>query len=329
MLKVVGIIILAVLIVAVMSVSASTAYHRYQLGREKESYPPWGEMVEVNGQQLHVYTEGEGEQTLVFLAGHGTSNPTIDFKPLWMRLTDEYKIAVVEKNGYGWSEASKSPRDLDTILDETRQALKAAGVFGPYILVPHSMSGLEAMYWAENYPEEVKAIIGLDSVTPESVKALPKPSKIELYSMYFISRIGLSRFMPEGDVEKNFPILTRDDLTKEEKEEYLALFYRSSLTKPMLGEVRRLQENAEKVEKAGGNEATKETPMLLFISQGQDNEIKDWKDMLSKYVSHMEKGEYIVLNTGHYLHHEKGEIIAENIKEFIRKIEDLSFSLWN
>lgn len=199
MFRIIGIITLTILVIAVFAVSGSTAYHRYQLSREREMYPPWGEMVSVNGQQIHVYTEGEGERTLVFLAGHGTSNPAIDFKPLWMQLTDEYKIAVVEKPGYGWSESSNRPRDIDTLLEDTRQALKEADIPGPYILVPHSMSGLEALYWAQNYPEEVEAVIGLDPTTPETVKALPD-SKIELYSMYLISRIGLTRFMPEEDV---------------------------------------------------------------------------------------------------------------------------------
>ena len=67
------------------------------------------------------------------------------------------------------------------------------------------MSGLEAIYWAQNYPDEVKAIIGLDPCTPEAIDILPKAQKTQLYSMYLISRIGLSRFMPESDVEENFP----------------------------------------------------------------------------------------------------------------------------
>ena len=47
------------------------------------------------------------------------------------------------------------------MLNEVRQGLSLAGESGPYILFPHSMSGLEAVYWAQQYPDEVTAIIGL------------------------------------------------------------------------------------------------------------------------------------------------------------------------
>jgi hypothetical protein len=101
--------------------------HNNQLRKEAKEYLPPGRIVEVNDKKLHVYTEGEGDITLVFMAGHGTSNPTLDFKPLWMRMIDEYRIAVIEKSGYGWSETSNSPRDIDTMLEETR---KVSGAFG-------------------------------------------------------------------------------------------------------------------------------------------------------------------------------------------------------
>jgi len=59
-------------------------------------------------------------------------------------------------------------------LEETRACLKLAGVDGPYLLVPHSLSGLEALYWAQKYPHEVKAIIGLDPRIPTFEKMPPK-----------------------------------------------------------------------------------------------------------------------------------------------------------
>ena len=51
---------------------------------------------------------------------------------------------------------------------QNREALEAVGINGPYILCPHSYSGLEAVYWAQNYPDEIEAIIGLDMAVPKS-----------------------------------------------------------------------------------------------------------------------------------------------------------------
>jgi pimeloyl-ACP methyl ester carboxylesterase len=90
----------------------------------------------------------------------------MDFKPLWSRLVDDYRIAVVERAGYGWSRQTMAPRDIDTILAETRSALHAAGIDGPFVLAAHSIAGLEALYWAKKHPEEVSAVIGLDPAVP-------------------------------------------------------------------------------------------------------------------------------------------------------------------
>lgn len=56
-------------------------------------------MVEVKGHDLHVYTEGEGDITIVFLSGAGTSARVLDVKPLWSKLSTKYRIAVVERLG--------------------------------------------------------------------------------------------------------------------------------------------------------------------------------------------------------------------------------------
>jgi len=64
--------------------------------------------VDINddGNKLHVYTKGEGDATLVFMSGLGTSSPVYDFKILYNKLSDDYRIAVVERAGYDWSDIS-------------------------------------------------------------------------------------------------------------------------------------------------------------------------------------------------------------------------------
>ena len=65
---------------------------------------PLGELVEVNGHNMSAYTEGDGDKTFVFMSGSGTCSPILDFKSLYSLLSNEYKIAVVEKFGYGFSD---------------------------------------------------------------------------------------------------------------------------------------------------------------------------------------------------------------------------------
>ncbi|MCF8002156.1 MAG: alpha/beta hydrolase [Halanaerobiales bacterium] len=297
----------------------STINHTYQLKSEAKKYSPPGNLVQVNNKGIHVYSEGQGEITFVFMAGHGTSCPTLDFKPLWKKMTDEYKIVVVEKAGYGWSETSSSPRDIDTMLEETKKALELSGENGPYVLIPHSMSGLEAIYWAQKYPDEVKAIIGLDPGVPDiyeqSFDLLSQ--KIKLNVMHYILRIGLSRFMGREEVEKNLPLINSKELTREDKEKMIAIFHKSSITKNMLNEVDYIKENAEKI---SANGVPVNIPMYFFISDGSDVTIPNWKEQLSEYVTRINIGQFKYLDSSHYVHHEKAEIIANETKAFLKEI---------
>lgn len=295
-------------------------YHNYKLMNEAKEYPAPGELVEINNKKMHVYSEGQGNITLVFMSGSGTSNPTIDFKPLWMRMTDDYRIAVVEKPGYGWSETSSSSRDIEIILEETRKALNLSGEEGPYVLVPHSMSGLEAIYWAQKYPDEVKAIIGLDPAIPDIYldSSFELPNKSELYITSFMARIGLTRFMGRAELEKNLPLLKSEELSNEDKKKLIAIFYKSTLTKNMLDEVDYVQENARKVKRNG---IPINIPMYFFIAEDSSvSIIPNWKKRLSEYVSEIKYGKFELLDYGHYIHHEKSGFIAHEAKKFLEEI---------
>lgn len=71
--------------------------HKIQLTKESELLVATGRLVDVKGQKIHVYQEGEASTTLVFMAGGGTSSPVLDFKSLYSLFIKDYKIAVVEK----------------------------------------------------------------------------------------------------------------------------------------------------------------------------------------------------------------------------------------
>jgi len=238
-------------------------------------------------------------------------------------MSDEYRIVVVEKAGYGWSETSSSSRDIDTMLEETRKALNLSGENGPYVLIPHSMSGLEAIYWAQKYPKEVKAIIGLDPGIPDiyenSSEFLSQNNRLNV--IYFISKIGLSRFMDRKELEKNLPLIKNKELSREDKDRLVAIFYKSSITKNMLKEIDYIPKNAEKVK---ANLVPDNTPLYFFISDGSEVIFPNWKEQLSKYVSKVNFGRYKYLDCGHYVHHEKSDIIADKAKKFLNETQKLS-----
>ena len=305
-----GIISIFLLILTVSFIN-----QKIQLSKEEELFVPTGQLVEVYGHQMHVYTEGDGEETLVFLSGGGTSSPVLDFKSLYsLLLSDKYKIVVVEKAGYGFSEVTNTDRDIDTILAETREALLKAGVEGPYILFPHSMSGIEALNWAQVYPNEVKAIIGLDMAVPAAYENLDiNMSFVRLGA--FAANAGLTRWIPnlsESDAIKY------GALTDEEKELYKAIFYRRTSTKDMVNEIKNIKANAQKVNDAGAPNV----PILLFSSNGQETgfDEKKWIEIQYNFINKNDNATLIELDSSHYIHNIDYERIAEESEEFIESL---------
>ena len=289
-------------------------YHRYKLRKEEKLREPLGQLIDINGNNISIYVEGSGSKTLVFLSGGGTCSPILDFKSLYSLLSDEYRIVVVEKFGYGYSDIVDEDRNIQTILSETRLALHKAGIDGPYVLCPHSMSGIEALYWAQEYPDEIESIIGLDMAVPEYYENM----KINLPLMklgQYAADLGITRLIPtlaESDAIKH------GTLTNDEKNRYRAIFYNRTATVTMINEAKSVKDNARIVAQNG----VPQVPMLLFISDGTGGtgfDKETWRRIPEKYISEVKAGKYIELDCPHYVHDYEYGRISEEIKRFLRE----------
>ena len=288
-------------------------YHRYKLRKEEKLREPLGQLIDINGNNISIYVEGSGSKTLEFLSGSGTCSPLLDFKSLYSLLSDEYRIVVVEKFGYGYSDVVDEDRNIQTVLSETRLALNKAGIDGPYVLCPHSMSGIEALYWAQEYPDEIEALIGLDMAVPEYYENM----KINLPLMklgQYAANLGITRLIPtlaESDAIKH------GTLTNDEKNRYRAIFYNRTATVTMINEAKSVKDNARIVAQNG----VPQVPMLLFISDGTGGtgfDKETWRRIQEKYISEVESGKYIELDCPHYVHDYEYGRISEEIKSFLR-----------
>ena len=303
-------IIIAVLIIFLLIIYIN---HLIRLKNESELMVPLGQIVEVDSHDMSVYIEGEGDTTLVFMSGAGTCSPILDFKSLYSLLSDEYKIAVVEKFGYGFSDIVDKNRDIDSMLEDTRTALTAAGLDAPYVLCPHSMSGLEALYWTQKYPDEVMAIIGLDMAVPQYYDSM-KINVPLMRTASLAAGMGIHRLIP-GIAESE--AILHGTLSDSEKEIYKAVFYSRTATVTMINETESVKENAEKVDSMG----VPQIPMLLFISNGSGGtgfDEETWRRIAIEYVSQVGGGKYIELDCPHYVHDYEYETISEKIIEFLQ-----------
>ncbi len=284
-------------------------YHRFQIAQESKLIEkPIGQLVEVEGKKLNVYTAGKGKKTLVFLAGLGTNAPVLDFKALYSKLEDDYRIVVVERLGYGYSDDGNDDRSLDRQVEQTRKALKAAKISGPYVLVPHSIAGLETIHWANHYPEEIEAIIGLDMTMPH--REVSDHMDLLFQTFQLGGMLGLAR-LPIFFDENSSPAIKSGALNDQEKAIFKALFHRRSITQAVMNEVKDRKKNVETINK----EPVPQIPTLIFAAVQKGGEAPKLE---KEFVAQNAQAKLVTLESSHYIHDEKPEEIAQQIKEFLK-----------
>ena len=266
-----------------------------------------GEFVTINEHRLHVYRAGNADApAIVFMSGHCTVAPVYDFKVLYEKLLPSFRVIVIEKFGYGYSDIYDSPCDIDTLVSIQRQALAILGESGPYILAPHSMSGIEAIRWNQRFPDEIYAIIGIDMATPLSFNVWTE-QQIE-------KTVRLMKVLRALKLASVLASVSNLSLTEDEFKQHKLLKKRNTFNICCINEAKEVLKNARIV----GEEGKIQCPTLLFCSNGEDQE-KDWVENQQKFAATV-GARLICYDCGHYIHHFKSYEMCEEIYKFIREI---------
>ncbi len=119
-----------------------------------------------------------------------------DWEKVLQGISKDTTTFAYYRPGYGKSELTSTPRDGIHIVDELRALLRSKGLKPPYVLVGHSLGGLYMQLFARRYPEEVNALILVDSVHPEQFKG-----KESFESWPALIRVGFT--LVTSEVEKD------------------------------------------------------------------------------------------------------------------------------
>ena len=173
--------------------------HRILLSKEKQMLTEAGyyNPVSIGDYSLNVYDFGnkKGKHTFVGLSGLGVFDFSVRMERLMGNFTEENRIVIVDRAGYGLSDDTKEPRTLERVVNDYRTTLKNAGIEGPYILLPHSLGGAYATYWVSQYPEEIEGVVFISGTqlgdNPDI--ALENGSAIENRFAIAANQIGLVR----------------------------------------------------------------------------------------------------------------------------------------
>ncbi len=116
----------------------------------------------VNGHRMFGLLSGEGTTTVILDAGLGGT--TEDWAKVQPEAANFSKVFSYCRAGLGQSEKASTPRTCKDIISDLRSLLLSANLKPPYILVAHSWSGINARWFASQYPDEIAGMVLIDAV---------------------------------------------------------------------------------------------------------------------------------------------------------------------
>lgn len=285
---------------------------------------------------MNVYSVGYGDKTIVILPGFGSQSPIIQYKTLIDSLKDKYRVVVVEYFGYGYSMGISKERTNENIVYEIKTALDFLEIPNNYILMPHSISNMYAMYFSKAYPESVDAIISIDGLYPaeikdeyyklkmnDTVKNINFTSIVE-YSGFAraLSYIKPDIFYIDKMQEKN-SIYTKDDIKV-----YRNRIGSSYLTRTMVREIKMAKQNMEQLKDF---KYTDNLPVLQILSADTVKEYSDVKkngdskvdlnDLSQNVITNPNIQKTVTIKGDHMLQLSNTEELTKTIIDFLTSIE--------
>lgn len=332
-----GVLIVVLIALFILFLMSLIVHNVLRFGEISVKYTgEYKNLYSVKDKMMNVYVTGEGEETILILSGFAVSSPTMEYKAIAEELGKNYRVVIVEYFGYGFSLSMKDERTNENIINEVRDALSAAEISGPFILMPFDISNIYAMYYAKQYPSEVTAIVSIDGMYPMQIeKSSFRDDYLPNYisNVNFYSAIGLTgvfRWETYLEPEKfNIDKLEQNDAYGEnEVKLYRRLLANKFLTSEMRREIKQLDDNMKEMKDYIYPEdllalqiITKDT-LNEYVLRGEDMD-RYATDLISN--KSVQRIQILDGNLDTYLFEEDKEFAAV-IKEHLKTIKENRYS---
>lgn len=126
----------------------------------ENTYAPPGQLVDVNGTEIHLFCSGSGTPTTILEAGAGSWS--LDWHLVQSRLSNDVRVCSYDRAGIGWSDESPEPRDINSLVLELDALLNSAQLEPPFVMVGASFGGMIVQLYEQRHPDLVSAVVLID-----------------------------------------------------------------------------------------------------------------------------------------------------------------------
>jgi pimeloyl-ACP methyl ester carboxylesterase len=185
----------------------------------------------------------------------------------------------------------------------------------------HSISGVYGLYYANIYPEEVQAFVGIDPSVPKQDDYLKSAQSINIIAAHvarFSRFTGIVRI-----VSKLFPktiIATTNDFERPKndiallRKLYLNYWFNAS-------QMNELKLQPRNFEKARAMKFPETLPVLFFLSNETATVLPEWYNLHSEILGNKSQSRIVVLNGSHYLHYQYSKEIVITFDEWVNSLD--------
>ncbi|UFT98148.1 alpha/beta hydrolase [Radiobacillus kanasensis] len=157
--------------------------NKHQGDNSLDNGPPIGRFYKVEERHLLLDCAGTGSPAVVFLPAAGLVG--LDYLNIHNQISQRTTSVIYDRAGTGWSDQVKLPRSALEVADELRSLLHTAGVPAPYLFVGHSLGGIYACRYAQQFPDEVAGMLLLEPPHEDFLTNTPKLKKRYLFPQGF------------------------------------------------------------------------------------------------------------------------------------------------
>ncbi|MEO5816803.1 MAG: alpha/beta hydrolase [Gemmatimonadaceae bacterium] len=158
-------------VVIVLLLIAGGIYEQLGQRRDLRRLPRVGVAVDIGGRSMNIHCSGEGTPAVIFDAGNG--EPGYAWSHIQPEVAKRTRACWFDRAGEGWSDMGPFPRTSAATSADLHLLLQKAGIPSPYILVGHSLGGLNARVFNGMYPDDVAGAVLVDAAHQDEATRAP------------------------------------------------------------------------------------------------------------------------------------------------------------